>query len=375
MSHSNLHNSNTNNSLNTINEEIEQLSLELNNLNIENNQADMAIEMPVLKKEFLDMVPEFHGETELLSRFLEITEKLVTKFYNRQNPDDFQNEYLMGSIISKIKGEAAINVASSNVKTFAELKTALLNAYGDKRDLFTLNIELCELKQNSIESSFDYYNKIQKKLQLCIAYINNHGNANEKTILIKFVKEFALKILLRGLREPLGSFMRTKNPTSLTEALGMLTNDFQFVHQNANMKMLNPNKNVSGASNANNSYQNYKQNTSNVDPNSHRKYFPKLTYNPPRTNNYSNKPNYGQTNVFRPQQNKTLPKPTPMSISTNNTQQQFANKNYYKKNYHVTNNIHEDDEENVEQDSQSCSRHFPDENPFLEEIASETDSN
>lgn len=40
------------------------------------------------------MIPEFHGEPELLFRFLEIGEKLVTKFLNVADPNDFQNEYL-----------------------------------------------------------------------------------------------------------------------------------------------------------------------------------------------------------------------------------------------------------------------------------------
>lgn len=51
--------------------------------------------VPILKKkEYGDMIPEFHGEPELLFRFLEIGEKLVTKFLNVADPNDFQNEYL-----------------------------------------------------------------------------------------------------------------------------------------------------------------------------------------------------------------------------------------------------------------------------------------
>ena len=32
--------------------------------------------VPVLKQEYINMVPEFHGETELLPRFLSVAEKL-----------------------------------------------------------------------------------------------------------------------------------------------------------------------------------------------------------------------------------------------------------------------------------------------------------
>ena len=37
---------------------------------------------PVLKREYLDMVPEFNGEPALLTRFLELGGKLILKFYN-----------------------------------------------------------------------------------------------------------------------------------------------------------------------------------------------------------------------------------------------------------------------------------------------------
>ena len=72
--------------------------------------------LPVLKQEYLNMIPDFYGETSLLPRFLEISEKLVKKFYNTKDVSDFQNEYLMSSILAKIKGEAAVNIAFCVIK-------------------------------------------------------------------------------------------------------------------------------------------------------------------------------------------------------------------------------------------------------------------
>lgn len=121
------------------------------------NLAKMAL--PQLKQEYLGMVPEFNGEAELLPRFLSVGEKLVTKFYNAADPTDFQNEYLMSSLLAKIKGEAAVNISSSLINNWQDLKSALLNAYADKRDVYTLNIEMSELKQGN-ETPFDFYNKV-----------------------------------------------------------------------------------------------------------------------------------------------------------------------------------------------------------------------
>ena len=86
------------------------------------NQIDLNIQqeinmpdVPQLKKEYLDMLPDFIGQAQLLPRFIEIAEKLVNTFYNAANPEDFQNDYLMSTVISKIKGEAACNISSCTI--------------------------------------------------------------------------------------------------------------------------------------------------------------------------------------------------------------------------------------------------------------------
>jgi len=74
-------------------------------------------QITILRKEYLDMITEFSGETQILSTFLKICEKLLNKFYNNYDVGDFQNEYLMSTILSKIKGSAAINISSCIIRT------------------------------------------------------------------------------------------------------------------------------------------------------------------------------------------------------------------------------------------------------------------
>ncbi|XP_072395211.1 uncharacterized protein [Diabrotica undecimpunctata] len=104
--------------------------------------------IPQLKKEYLDMIPDFHGENTLLPGFVEICEKLINK-----------SKYLISSILAKVKGEAAINISTCVVRTCQDLKDALLNTYADKRDIYTLSIEMSELKQNN-ETPFEFFNKV-----------------------------------------------------------------------------------------------------------------------------------------------------------------------------------------------------------------------
>lgn len=272
-----------------------------------------------LKAEYLGMIPEFQGEAELLPRFLCICEKLVKKFYNTTDVTDFQNEYLMSSILSKIKGEAAINISSSLITTWDDLKLALLSAYADKRDIYTLNIEMTEMKQGN-ESPFDFYNKIQQILNLQLSYITTHSNQQEIPILSQYCRNLALRVLLRGLKEPIGSLMRTKNPLDLNSALNMLTNDFQIesmLHkapkpQVVHNKIIRP-------------------------PTQHKPPFLPAMYTPrapfmPRPSEHVNRPQSGGSFMHRPfnnrpNHNQNFQKPTPMSGISHTSVRPFQTQN------------------------------------------------
>lgn len=276
--------------------------------------------MAVLKPEYLGMIPEFKGETELLPRFLSICEKVVTKFYNTTDITDFQNEYLMSSILSKIKGEAAINISSSSICTFDDLKNALLAAYADKRDLYTLNIEMTELKQGN-ESVFDFFNRVQQILNLQVSYVTTHASDPERTILCQYCRNLALRVLLRGLKEPIGSLMRTKNPQDLNSALNMLTNDFQIEaatsYSKRNAQTYNYSRQLQKLPQTHLSRSQLQHNPGPSDAKdfsqfqrNNLKHFPKKT-----TSNLS-KPMSGVSSfVNRP----TFPKPVPMSGISNYT--------------------------------------------------------
>lgn len=81
------------------------------------------------------MILEYISELELLNRFSGISENVINKFYNAGDTGDFQNEYLISTIPSKLKGEVAFSV-TSNSRNWKDLNNAL-----------TINIELTELNK------------------------------------------------------------------------------------------------------------------------------------------------------------------------------------------------------------------------------------
>lgn len=276
---------------------------------------------PELKREYLDMIPEFHGEPAILPRFLEVCERVVTRFYDVNDPNNFQNEYLMYSLLAKIKGSAAEVVHNSKITNWLELKSTLINGYSDRRDCYTLTLEMGELWQGINESPFDFFYRIQKLLNLLIAYYKNHITDDQADILIVFSRKLALRVLLRGLRDPIGSQMRTKNPTDLDTALNMLTNDFQIKSKSEPSKSFLP---------KNNNPQNYPKqkrffNKENSDPfrNGNNVYQRKDPQNHSDPNNrYPSNPH----NVSN-YSNSQFCKETPMSISTYNTRPNYKPSN------------------------------------------------
>lgn len=274
-----------------------------------------------LKPEYLNMIPEFHGESELLARFIEVCEKLVTKFYDLGDPTNFQNDYLMSSIIAKIKGEAAKSISSSVINSWQDLKNALLNSYGDKRDLLSLNSEITLLKQTQNESPFEFFNKVQHLLNLQLSYLSTHSaDILERRYLSSFFNKNALRVLLHGLREPIGSQIRVKNPADLNVALHMLTNDFQLELVTNKVDKVKLNQRPV-----------YQPKQSNNSPQQQPRYFNTQYNSKPYLNRQqtSYQRNYVPNNNFpvnhfarfnsannNGNNNSNLPKPTPMSIST-----------------------------------------------------------
>lgn len=63
---------------------------------------------------------------------------------------------MLSSIIVKTRGDAAIIISFYVITKWEDLKRALSNADQDRRDVFTLTIEMAEMKQRGNESFFHF---------------------------------------------------------------------------------------------------------------------------------------------------------------------------------------------------------------------------
>lgn len=194
-----------------------------------NTSINMAL-APNFKVEYLQMIPEFTGNQALLTEFITNSEDLIAQFYVPQDPDCFSNKFLLKSIKTKIKGDAAKNISSYSVLTWDDLKNALLASYSDKRDLQTLKIEMCNMKQGNLKP-LEFYSNIQNSMNLQISFINIHFQEPSKTVLTDDSQKLALRVFLKHLNNPLGDYLSTRKPNSLSEALHILTNDFNITEK------------------------------------------------------------------------------------------------------------------------------------------------
>lgn len=298
-------------------------------------------EMSLFKPEYLKCVPEFDGNPNDLNRYLSICESLINNFYNVSNPNDFQNTFLLNSLIGKLSGTAKVVVNIQNVSTWDDLKETLRRNFADQRDESCLNRDLVMLRQQANEQPSQFYDRILQILNLLCSYIDIHEVTNSAKILKKSLySELALKTFLSGLKEPLGTTIRCMRPKNLAEALQFVvqennTHYFQNLtrpipraqnhnpraHQQPHFKMQQPSYSFpqSGPTFPNFNTQS-PQHTFFPRPNFSR--FPSQPINIRPNFNVpqrfpTNSMVFGkrnQTNVFRPNQNKILPTPQPMSV-------------------------------------------------------------
>lgn len=339
-------------------------------------------------KEFLEIIPVFKGEPELVPLFIREAEKVINYCYDAQNPLNPRNDFLTSRIRTKIQGEAALYLANKEINTWDDIKISIKTAYQDKRDDATLAIEMAKLEQGNL-TPFEFYKQIQKILHAQISYANLQYNINEG--LNNHFRRVALKTLLNGLKDPLGSLMRTKDPADMETALNLLTNTYQkeinsqrlLKSQNLNPQkpkpMIRPQTNfMPNFSPAFGTRPTYPQNSNS---------------RPQRQNNYQNiKPNTAQFN------RSSFPsfvnnKPVPMSISTNNTYRPNTIQQGTQPQFHVEelfniDNVpcenpnenpndfltEENDQNNIENEIYIDDNYTP-YNNFLGEIASEKDNN
>ncbi|KAL1490082.1 hypothetical protein ABEB36_012826 [Hypothenemus hampei] len=143
-------------------------------------------------------------------------------------------------------------------------------------------------------------------------------------------RSLALRVLLKGLRDPIGSLLQTKNPSDLNDALNMLTNDFQlgkmqnstFKQKPSNFRSQNFNKASFPKTNFQKPAYNQQLVPYNSGNNNNYNYLQNKAFGQPFNQNAKQAGTFntpGPSRIQNLNHNRNFQKPTPMSISTTST--------------------------------------------------------
>lgn len=314
----------------------------------------------------LSEIPTYDGNTSTLSEFIRACEVIISQFFIVEQPDAYCNKFLLSSIRNKLKGNALEVVAGYELQTWNDLKTTLINNFGDQRSELNLTVDLAKTRQYSKESPIEFYNRVRTLLATFNSKISL-GNEDQAIKNYKLIntRKLALRSFLSGLNEPFGSLLRSRNPDSLENAIAIIRDEIdirysQNLHknysnvtiQNQNSNTNNPRYNLQNSHTAhpNNPMSNSKMpfpNYKNQFPHGQRNFFPnnafasnqnptmKLNSNtpPPRFPNQG--PRFENRNVFAPQhgyRNNTPGEPMQLgSVIKRPFSAQTVNPNNFKK--------------------------------------------
>lgn len=323
----------------------------LNNLNNANMVDQAAILPGGFHVSLLGEISYFNGQTAALSEFIRSFELLNDQFSQPNDPNAYINKLLLNAARNRLKDQALEVVAGQNIGTWLDLKNILIENFADQRSELNLNADLIRLRQMQKESPIDFYNRCISMLAILNSKISLTNDAIEvKNYRIAQAKQTALKTFITGLAEPMGSFVRSRNPVTLENALTIVKeeidiryfrnsqNSFQQINK-VTQKQMSPN------------YQNFEQRFKPKYQNNSQQWFqpPNRNYQPfkyptgyvQQSNNFPQQrfqqnftPRYlnpntpprqfpGQRpfgkpgqNVFAPRQNFVPTKAEPMEFST-----------------------------------------------------------
>ncbi|XP_061704163.1 uncharacterized protein LOC133528252 [Cydia pomonella] len=129
-----------------------------------------------------------------------------------------QQPVILTYTLNRISGQNSSDIFAKRYQSWSELKTFLIQKFSQTKTLTHLNLELQSLFQKPNESVTDYFHRVDlcrnKILDKLTAEVSDASLIGRKTS----TEETALSIFVNGVSSNLGSMLRTKGFTTLSEA-------------------------------------------------------------------------------------------------------------------------------------------------------------
>lgn len=180
----------------------------------------------------LRLVPDFDGNPNVLTRFINICDRLCSDYLRDDPNSQLNNLCLLNGILNKITGPAATIINSNGIpENWLGIRNVLVNNFADQRDETALYNDLSLAMQGN-SSPQEFYDHCQTLFSTIMTYVTLHETLGT-TIDAKRVlyKKLTMQAFVRGLKEPLGSRIRCMRPDSIEKAL-------EYVQEELNIQYL-----------------------------------------------------------------------------------------------------------------------------------------
>lgn len=169
-------------------------------------------------------IPNFDGNSDELHTWIKDADALVRAYQvTEASSVNQKNKFyaICTTIRRKIKGEANNALVNSDVNiSWPLVKKTLLEYYGEKRDLTTLDYQLmnCHQKGRNLEIFYDEINKLLSLIANQIKMSNEYKHPEASKAMIGMYNKKAIDAFVRGLDGDIGKFLKNHEPDSLANA-------------------------------------------------------------------------------------------------------------------------------------------------------------
>lgn len=162
-----------------------------------------------------NLIPDYDGDQATLSDFINACE------YVHEQIDENLNPGFLLVVKNKLVGKAKHFISSRNLNTFESIRQLLIGHFGDCRDTESLLRDLTACTQKSGETPRVFVQRIEDLLTKLRNAVSLDGDLEDgiRETLNNSHEKIALKTLLAGLNDPIGTIIRSQRPNTIDEAI------------------------------------------------------------------------------------------------------------------------------------------------------------
>lgn len=170
-------------------------------------------------------IPQFHGNPNDMVNFIRQCDTVCAKY--RAYPDIKSS--IFSIILSKLQDRASDLICSRHeLNTWELVREAIINYFGDQRDIKCLVQELTHIRLMLREDPYQFGHRIQDLRSRIMSKLSQDHTIPDREAKARIYDELSLDVYIINLPQDLQEYVRYRNPASLEEAMGKVLEQENF---------------------------------------------------------------------------------------------------------------------------------------------------